>query len=105
MVYEIRPPVTWNKATTIQWLLTNYFPLEFSGDALLVYLGDDQADIEVFTALIGQRLMVFVGTPTDTSAADYYVNSPEEVKAFLELLYKQKDEDYDDLLTEVKRAI
>lgn len=105
MVYEIRPPVTWNKATTIQWLLTNYFPLEFSGDALLVYLGDDQADIEVFTAFSGKRLMVFVGTPTDTSAADYYVNSPEEVKSFLELLYKQKDADNDDLLTEGKRAI
>lgn len=105
MVYEIRPPVTWNKATTIQWLLTNYFPLEFSGDALLVYLGDDQADIEVFTAFSGQRLMVFVGTPADTSAADYYVNSPEEVKSFLDLLYKQKDEDNHDLLTEGKRAI
>ncbi|KKO20806.1 MAG: trehalose-phosphatase [Candidatus Brocadia sp.] len=105
MVYEIRPPVTWNKATTIQWLLTNYLPLAFSGDALLVYLGDDQADIEVFTALSGKKLTIFVGTPTDTSAADYYVHSPEEVKSFLEFLYKQKDEGHHDLLTEGKRAI
>lgn len=105
MVYEIRPPVKWNKATTIQWLLTNYFPLEFSGDALLVYLGDDQADIEVFTALDGKRLTIYVGTPSDTSAADYYVNSPDEVKTFLELLYTQKDEGSNELLTEGKRAI
>ncbi len=105
MVYEIRPPVKWNKATTIQWLLTNYFPLEFNGDALLVYLGDDQADIEVFTALSGKRLMIFVGTPSDTSAADYFVNSPEEVKAFLEILYTQKEEDGNGTLSEGKRAI
>ena len=26
MVYEIRPPVKWNKASTVQWLLTHYFP-------------------------------------------------------------------------------
>lgn len=105
MVYEIRPPVTWNKATTIQWLLTNYFPLAFSGDAFLIYLGDDQADIEVFTTLSGKRLMIFVGAAGDTSTADYYVNSPEEVRSFLAFLYKQKDEDNHDPLAEGKRAI
>lgn len=89
-VYEIRPPVTWNKATTIQWLLTNYFPLTVGEDALLVYLGDDTADIEVFHALKGKELTIFVGNPSDTSAANYYVNSPDEVKKFLEYLYKQK---------------
>lgn len=91
MVYEIRPPVTWNKATTIQWLLTNYFPLNFGEDALLIYLGDDKADIEVFHALKGKELTIFVGNPSDTSAADYYVNSPEEVTVFLEHLYQQKN--------------
>ena len=92
LVFEIRPSVKWNKASAIQWLLTNYSPLEFGEDALLVYLGDDKADIEVFTTLKGKGLTVFVGNPSDTSAADYYVNSPEEVKAFLEYLYEQKHE-------------
>lgn len=92
MVYEIRPPVKWNKASAIQWLLTHYFPLEFSADALLIYMGDDKADIEVFDSLKGKGLTVFVGNPSDTSAADYYVNSPEEVKVFLEHLYEQKRE-------------
>ena len=82
MVYEIRPPVEWNKASTIQWLLTHYFPQEFSKDALLIYLGDDKADIEVFDSLRGKGLTIFVGNPLDTSAAEYYVHSPEEVRVF-----------------------
>lgn len=90
MVYEIRPPVKWNKATTIQWLLTNYFSVEFSEDAILIYLGDDNSDIEVFTTLNRKGLTIFVGDSSDTSAADYYVSSPEEVKTFLEYLYEQK---------------
>ena len=92
MVYEIRPPVEWNKASTIQWLLTNYFPLEFGENALLIYLGDDKADIEVFDSFRGKGLTIFVGNPLDTSAAEYYVHSPEEVKVFLEHLYEQKHE-------------
>ena len=92
MVYEIRPPVEWNKASTIQWLLAHYFPEEFTEDALLIYLGDDKADIEVFDSLRGKGLTIFVGNPLDTSTADYYVHSPDEVKAFLEHLYEQKHE-------------
>lgn len=114
MVYEIRPPVEWNKASTIQWLLTHYFPLEFSENALLIYLGDDKADIEVFDSLRGKGLTIFVGNPANmsateyhhvagndsyrspfapnTSVADYYVHSPEEVRTFLEHLYEQKHE-------------
>lgn len=92
MVYEIRPPVEWNKASTIQWLLAHYFPEEFTEGALLIYLGDDKADIEVFDSLRGKGLTIFVGNPLDTSTADYYVHSPDEVKAFLEHLYEQKHE-------------
>ena len=114
MVYEIRPPGRWNKATAIQWLLTDYFPLKFNEDALIIYLGDDKADIEVFDSLRGKGLTIFVGNPSNmstteyhhvagndsyrspfapnTSVADYYVHSPEEVKTFLEHLYEQKHE-------------
>lgn len=114
MVYEIRPPVKRNKASAIQWLLTHYFPLEFRENALLIYLGDDKADIEVFDSLKGKGLTIFVGNPSnlyalehnhiagndscrspftsDTTAADYYVHSPEEVKTFLEHFYAQKQE-------------
>ncbi|MBM4066940.1 MAG: trehalose-phosphatase [Planctomycetes bacterium] len=114
MVYEIRPPVKWNKATAIQWLLTDYFPLKFNEDVLIMYLGDDKADIEVFDSLQGKGLTIFVGNPANmsateyhhvagndnyrspftpnTSVADYYVHSPDEVKTFLEHLYEQKHE-------------
>ncbi len=90
MVYEIGPPVEWNKASIITWLLAHYFPFEFAKDTLLLYLGDDKADIEVFTTLRGKGLTVFVGDPTVTSAADYFVHSPNEVETFLEFLYEQK---------------
>src|SRR3990170_5413427 len=98
MVYEIRPPGKWNKARTIQWLLTHYFPVEFSKDALLIYLGDDKADIDVFDSLMGKGLTIFVGNPSDMSTADYYVNSHEEVKVFLEHLYEQKHEVHNECL-------
>lgn len=90
MVYEIRPPGKWSKATRITWLLTHYFPLEFRNEALIIYLGDDSADTEVFTMLNGKGLTVFVGKPSDTSTADYFIHSPEEAAVFLEHLYKQK---------------
>lgn len=93
MVYEILPPVKWSKATTIQWLLTNYFPLNVGGDSLLIYIGDDNADIEVFNTLKDEELTVFVGSPSTTIPADYFVHSPEEVRTFLEYLYKQKGAD------------
>ncbi len=97
MVYEIRPPGKWNKATAIQRLLTDYFPLKFNEDVLIIYLGDDKADIEVFDSLRGRGLTIFVGDPLQASApgisaADYYVLSPDEVKDFLEHLYEQKHE-------------
>ncbi|TLD41187.1 MAG: Trehalose-6-phosphate phosphatase [Candidatus Jettenia ecosi] len=92
MVYEIRPPVKWNKATRITWLLANYFPPEFSTNALIIYLGDDSADKEVFTTLHGKGVTIFVGEPSNTSSADYFVHSPKEVIDFLEYLYKQKSQ-------------
>lgn len=90
MVYEIRSPVKSNKASIVTWLLVHYFPLEFQKDALLIYLGDDKADIEVFTVLRGKALTIFVGDPSVTSEADYFIHSPKEVEVFLEYLYEQK---------------
>ncbi|HHT9136213.1 MAG TPA: trehalose-phosphatase [Candidatus Wunengus sp. YC60] len=120
MVYEIRPPVKWNKASTIQWLLTHYFPSECSENSLLIYLGDDKADIEVFDSLRGKGLTIFVGNPSNvsaaeyhhvagsdsyrspfapnTSVADYYVHSPGEVKTFLEHICEQKYEVHNECL-------
>lgn len=105
MVYEMLPPVKWSKATTIQWLLTNYFPLNFAGDTLLIYLGDDNADIEVFNALKDRELTIFVGSPSTTTTADYFVNSPEEVRVFLEYLYKQKGASNNGRIEEIEGTI
>lgn len=105
MVYEILPPVKWSKATTIQWLLTNYFPLSVGGDSLLIYLGDDNADIEVFNTLKDEELTIFVGSPSTTTTADYFVNSPEEVRVFLEYLYKQKGASNDGRIDETEGIV
>jgi trehalose-phosphatase len=105
MVYEILPPVKWSKATTIQWLLTNYFPLNVGGDSLLIYLGDDNADIEVFNTLKDEELTIFVGDPSATISADYFVHSPEEVRMFLEYLYKQKGASNDGRINETEGTV
>ncbi len=105
MVYEIRPSVQRNKSSTVQWLMNNYFPLDFTNDAILIYLGDDEADREVFTALHGKGLTIFVGNPADTSAADYFVHSPEEVKIFLEYLYEEKVSDSNESFKKSKRTV
>lgn len=94
MVYEIRSHVNWNKARRIAWLLDHYFPPEFNKDTLIVYLGDDTADEEVFTFLSGKGLTVFVGKPSDASAADYFLHSSGEVTTFLKHLHEQKAQSF-----------
>ena len=59
----------------------------------------------MFNSLKGKGLTIFVGHPSDTSAADCYINSPEEVKTFLEHLYQQKNVGCNELFTEGKRTI
>lgn len=49
-----------------------------------------KADIEVFHSLKGKELTIFVGNPSETTTADYFVYSPDEVKTFFEHLYNLK---------------
>lgn len=84
-VYEIRPPVQWDKGKIVLWLLARQ---QFALDAnkvLPVYLGDDVTDEDAFKALKRKGLTIFVGEPKD-SAADYYLKNTEEVNRFLRLL-------------------
>jgi alpha,alpha-trehalase len=78
-VWEILPGTRVDKWTAVRVLLT----LENRSDALLVYLGDDLTDERVFARMRG--VSVFVGTPKST-AAEYFVDSPAEVRDFLERL-------------------
>ena len=90
MVLELQPGVEWDKGRAVLYLL-KALGLDEDGVAP-VYLGDDFTDEHAFEALAGRGLRVFVGEANDpevagrTTAADYRLNSTDEVERFLGLL-------------------
>lgn len=90
MVYEVQPKLDWDKGKAVLYLLEI---LELDHDGIVpMYLGDDHTDEHAFEALEGEGLGIFVGYPDDpevagrTTAADYLLNTVEEVETFLGLL-------------------
>ena len=82
-VFEIGPPVAWNKGKAVEWLLDIYGERE----VLPIFAGDDVTDEDGFEVM--QRLggiSIFVGQENTLSSAAYYLNSPDEVCCFLEKL-------------------
>jgi trehalose 6-phosphate phosphatase len=82
-VYEIRPRVYWNRGSAVGWIKDQLG----RPDALTVYLGDDVTDEDVFVAHPGE-VTIRVNEPSET-AAHYHVESPSEVRRFLEWLDEQ----------------
>jgi trehalose 6-phosphate phosphatase len=82
-VLEVRPPVDWNKGKAVEWLL------EICGTpgGLPIFAGDDVTDEDGFVVLhkIG-GISVFIGENNASSAADYYLGSPEQLYHWLEKL-------------------
>ena len=88
-VYEIRPPVMWDKGKVVLWLLARQqFLLERNG-ILPVYIGDDVTDEDVFKVLKNKGLTIFVGEQA-SSGAQYYLKTTEEVTEFLRLIFDLK---------------
>jgi len=88
-VYEIRPPVNWDKGKVVLWLLGR---VKFSAperQIVPVYIGDDLTDEDAFRALKRKGITIFVGKPGH-SVADYYLKDAREVTKFLNLILKQK---------------
>jgi trehalose 6-phosphate phosphatase len=82
MVFEIRPPINWDKGKVVLWLLARW-EFVFAGKrGIPVYIGDDATDEDAFTALKGKGLTIFVGKP-DQTAAQYFVENQGEVNRFL----------------------
>jgi len=75
-VLEVRPPVEWNKGKAIEWLLEMY---GMQG-SLPIFAGDDITDEDGFKVLhkVG-GISIFIGEGRASSAADYYLNSPEQL--------------------------
>ena len=85
MVLEIRPAVDWHKGKAVGWLAQKMSPIY--SEPLLIYLGDDDTDEDVFKAWPGE-ITVCVGEDHNTSA-NYSVRDPNEVHAFLRWLLIQ----------------
>ncbi len=77
---EIRPRGFWNKGAAVSWLLEHHG----KPDTLMIYLGDDPIDEDVFAAF-PNAITVKVGTSQPT-AARYWLTTAEEVQKFLDWL-------------------
>jgi alpha,alpha-trehalase len=82
-VWEILPGSRVDKWTAIRVLMA----LEDRSEALVIYIGDDATDERVFARMRG--ISVVVGKTTDT-AAEYFVQSPSDVRQFLERIAERR---------------
>jgi len=89
-VYEIKPPVQWDKGKVVLWLLARQQFASGEKEVFPVYIGDDITDEDAFKVLKRKGLTIFVGE-TGESAADYYLKDAEEVSRFLYLMLELKD--------------
>ena len=88
-VYEIRPPVMWDKGKVVLWLLARQQFLSGKNKIFPVYIGDDVTDEDAFKVLKKKGLTIFVGEKAG-SAAQYYLKTTEEVTEFLRLIFDLK---------------
>jgi trehalose 6-phosphate phosphatase len=86
-VFEIRPPIEWDKGKVVLWLLARQQFLLGNKKISAVYIGDDVTDEDAFKALRGKGITIFVGKPKDTYA-DYYLRDTDEVLKFLKMFLK-----------------
>ncbi|MCX5707785.1 MAG: trehalose-phosphatase [Candidatus Omnitrophica bacterium] len=93
MVFEIRPPINWNKGKVVLWLLARWEFVFAGKKAIPVYIGDDATDEDAFTALKGKGLTIFVGKPGDQTAAQYYLKDQNQVLVFLRKILTEKADD------------
>ncbi|WP_435077045.1 trehalose-phosphatase [Halococcus sp. AFM35] len=78
-IVELTPAVAWDKGDALLLLDADH------DGWLPIYIGDDTTDEAAFRALAGIGIGVHVGPGTET-AADYRIESPEEVTRFLDWL-------------------
>jgi trehalose-phosphatase len=81
-VYELLPDIDWNKGKAVLWLLET---LDLEGrNALPIYIGDDRTDEDAFRALDKRGVAILVSEHAQVTAANYWLNNPEEVERFLQ---------------------
>lgn len=86
-VLEARPPIDWDKGKAIASIKREIVSLLKLDKVLTIYLGDDTTDEDAFRDLHRpEGWSVYVGGENASSAADYYLNSTDEVAEFLSRL-------------------
>ncbi len=86
-VFEVRPPIDWDKGKAVASIRREIISLLKLERVLTVYLGDDTTDEDAFKVLRRpEGWSVYVGRENTSSAADYYLNSTDEVEEFLSRL-------------------
>jgi len=79
MVFEIQPPVEWDKGKVTLWLLARQnFALKEKVEVVPLYIGDDVTDEDAFRALGNKGIVVRVGE-LEGSRAEYYLKNTDEV--------------------------
>jgi trehalose-phosphatase len=87
-VYEVRPAVQWDKGKAIRLLMKRYGKGGWQSGLLPIYIGDDLTDEDGFETIerYGHGISVHVGGKNVNSIARYYLNSPQDVCRFLDML-------------------
>ena len=80
MVHEIRPRVDWDKGTAVNWIRQQLD----QPDVLPIVVGDDITDENAFVAF--DDAITICVDPRRSTTASYRVESPDQVKDFLEWL-------------------
>ncbi|GAB3196480.1 trehalose-phosphatase [Pontibacter aydingkolensis] len=92
-IIELKPNLDWHKGKAVSWLLQE-LGLNKPGIVPL-YIGDDITDEDAFAELQGKGIGILVGEHDEQTAAEYRLESVEEVEEFLksltEHLSKQED--------------
>lgn len=86
-VFEVRPPVKWDKGKVVLWLLARHHFILGPANLFVFYIGDDTTDEDAFKALKNKGLSILVGEPKP-SYAQYYLRTTKEVAKFLERILK-----------------
>ena len=87
-VFEVRPPVHWDKGAVVNWLLARRKALARTAEVLPIYVGDDQTDEDAFETLKGRGITIAVGPASRLSVAEYSVSSSADVHKLLAAILK-----------------
>jgi trehalose 6-phosphate phosphatase len=79
-VAELRPDVDWDKGAAVRWLEGSLAP----AGAVPVFIGDDLTDEDAFREIRGRGVSIVVlGEDQRETDAEYSLDDPDEVRAFL----------------------